>query len=106
MVSEIVFNNDGTRLATGSMDRTARVWDAATGREVLEFTHQLGVEGVAFSPNGRKLATGSEDGMVRVIPLDTEELLRLARSRVTRPLRPEECMRYLHSACSVTVPSR
>ena len=106
MVTGIVFNNDGTRLATGSMDRTARVWDAATGREVLEFTHQLGVEGVDFSPDGRKLATGSEDGMVRVIPLDTEELLRLARSRVTRPLRPEECMRYLHSVCPVVAPSR
>ena len=106
MVTGIVFNNDGTRVATGSLDRTARVWDAAAGREVLEFTHQLGVEDVDFSPDGSKLATGSEDGMVRVIPLDTEELLRLARSRVTRRPRPEECARYMHSACPALVPSR
>jgi WD40 repeat protein len=99
MVTVIVFSHDGTRVATGSLDRTAIVWDAASGRELFNFTHTTGVEDVDFSPNGRQLATGTDDGMVRVIPLDLEELLQLAGARVTRSLTPAECRKYLHSEC-------
>ena len=99
VVTGIAFNKDGTRVATGSLDRTAIVWDTASGRELLSFAHAAGVGDVDFSPDGRRLVTGSEDGMVRVIPLDLEELLQLAHSRVTRSLTPEECDKYLHHAC-------
>ncbi len=79
-----------------------KVWDAASGRELFNFTHSnFGVGDVAFSPDGRHLATGADDGMVRLIPLDLEELLRLAGSRTTRELRPEECQKHLHSECPV-----
>ena len=97
-VKSIVFNGDGTRLATASSDRTARVWDVA-GHELFKFTHASGVTDLDFSPDGRLLATGSEDGTVHVMPLDPKELLQLARSRVTRRLVTEECKKYLHSAC-------
>jgi WD40 repeat protein len=101
-VTAIVFSKDGTRVATSSADRTVKVWDAASGRELFNFTHSnFGVGDVAFSPDGRHLATGADDGMVRLIPLDLEELLRLAGSRTTRDLRPEECQKHLHSECLV-----
>jgi WD40 repeat protein len=99
MVTAIVFNNDGTRIAAASLDRTVIVWDTDSGSELLGFTHAMGVEDLDFSPDGRRLATGSDDGTVRVIPLDLEELLQLARSRVTRSLKPEECAKYLHRTC-------
>jgi len=99
-ITAVVFSKDGTRIATSSSDRTAKVWDAASGRELSSYTHNnVGVADVAFSPDGRHLATGSDDGMVRLIPLDLEELLNLASSRKTRELRPEECRKYLHSEC-------
>ena len=34
-VSDVVFSPDGTRIATASFDGTVKLWDAATGQEVL-----------------------------------------------------------------------
>jgi hypothetical protein len=55
---------------------------------------------VAYDPDGRWLATASIDGTARVYVLSIEELVSLARSRVTRSLTDQECHQYLHlDAC-------
>ena len=48
----------------GSLDKTARLWDPATGEHRRTLTgHTNTVFGVAFSPDGRLLATaGLDDG--------------------------------------------
>ena len=52
----VAFNPDGTRIATGSGDLTAKVWDARTGSLQLELLGHMGqVYGVAFSPDGRRI---------------------------------------------------
>jgi WD40 repeat protein len=56
----------GGTIVTGGQDRTARLWDAATGRELGRLDHGGGVSAVAFSPDGRKVASASLDGTVRV----------------------------------------
>ncbi len=66
-VTSVSWSPDGTRLATGSRDGTAKVWDAASGRELLTLRGHAGpVLSVAWSPDGQRLATGNEDGMARV----------------------------------------
>src|ERR1035438_8265012 len=59
-VTSVAFSPDGKRIVTGSEDKTAKVWDAATGRELLalqEHTHW--VTSVAFSPDGKRIVTGA-----------------------------------------------
>ncbi len=65
-VDGIVFSPDGKRLATTSYDGSARVWDAASGKELLRLQHDAEVTEIAFSPDGTRLATASADGTARV----------------------------------------
>jgi hypothetical protein len=54
-----------------------------------------GLGSVAFSPDGRFVATAG-DLAVRVYVLPLDDLISLARSRLTRQLTADECRRYLH----------
>ena len=65
-VRSVAFSPDGTKIATGSEDGTARVFDAAASGELCRLNHDGPVRSVAFSPDGTKIATGSEDGTARV----------------------------------------
>ena len=60
------FARDGKHIASGSGDRTVRVWDIESGREVLNLSIEDGVTTVAISPGGEYVAAGSLDKSVRV----------------------------------------
>ncbi len=77
-VYAVAFSPDGTRVATASSDRTARVFDAATGTELARLDHHGMVSAVAFSPDGTRAATASDDGAARIFDAATgTELARL-----------------------------
>jgi WD40 repeat protein len=63
----------------GADDKTAKVWDAKTGTELLPSRGiQTGVNSVAYSPDGQRLVTGSYDKTAKVWDAKTgTELLTL-----------------------------
>lgn len=63
----VAWSPDGTKLAYGGKDHTARIHDAST-RELLVTLRDHGddVTGVVFSPDGARVATTCRDGIVRV----------------------------------------
>jgi WD40 repeat protein len=101
LVLRIAFSKDGTRLASASFDRLAKVWNVNTGEELASlYGNASNVFGVSFSPDGSQLATAGADGTVRTYTLDIEDLITLAKSRLTRTLTQAECQKYLHmSSC-------
>jgi WD40 repeat protein/serine/threonine protein kinase len=66
-VSSVAFSPDGQRLASGSSDKTLKVWDSATGKELFALKGHGGVvTSVAFSPDGQRLASASIDQTVKI----------------------------------------
>jgi WD40 repeat protein len=66
-VNSAQFSPDGTRVVTASLDKTARVWDAQTGKPISEpMIHQNDVNSAQFSPDGTRVATASWDKTSRV----------------------------------------
>jgi WD40 repeat protein/transcriptional regulator with XRE-family HTH domain len=95
----IAFSSNGQLLATASTDRTAKVWDVSAGASAPPLTlhgHTGPVLDVAFSPDGTRLVTVSGDGTARVYALNIDDLITIAKSRLTRSLTEQECQQYLH----------
>jgi WD40 repeat protein len=66
-VTSASFSPDGARVATASLDRTARVWSAdGAGTPIVLAGHRGEINAVAWSPDGKLLVTSSEDRTARV----------------------------------------
>ncbi len=60
-VFQAEFSSDGARILTASRDKTAKLWDAASGKLIASFEHPDGLYHAAFSPDGARILTASGD---------------------------------------------
>ena len=62
-VESVQFDATGLRCATGSVDQSARVWDATTGKLIRKFEHRGDVVSVAFEAGGTQLVAYADESV-------------------------------------------
>jgi WD40 repeat protein len=75
-VNSISISKNGQIIASGSSDRTVRVWSTSSGQQLLQLVgHFDTILAVAISNNGDYVASASADGKVKLWRLQTGELV-------------------------------
>ncbi len=79
-ISAIALSPDGETLATGSQDKTIKLWNVETGKLICTFgnyltwgAHTEGIWSLTFSRDGEILASSSHDGTIKVWNLRTRD---------------------------------
>jgi WD40 repeat protein len=87
-VQGLVFNHDGSILASASEDRTVKLWNTTTFELIETLTgHSSWVYDVSFNQDGRILASASEDRTVKLWNTTTFELINTYTGHTERVLR-------------------
>ncbi len=94
-VSTVEYDREGRLLATTALDDTARIWSATSGDTLVVLP---GAGNADLSPDGRRVLIGENRARIHSCDVcgDLDDLLALAKRRVSRDFTAAERERYLH----------
>jgi WD40 repeat protein len=98
-ITGLAFSPDGKILVSTDWDGLTKLWDLDKQQERLTLFHEdTSAYSVTFSPDGKFLAVAGD--AVRIFLPRVDDLVALARDRLTRSLTTEECQQFLRlEAC-------
>jgi len=102
-ITSISFSKDGKYIATGSEDRTIKLWDILTGREIRTILgHSDKINSILFSPDSRYIASASSDNTIKIFEIETglEYMTLTGHSREVNSISFSPDGRYLASSSS------
>src|SRR5262249_12475796 len=75
----LAVSHDGRFILSGGHDKTLRLWDANTGKQIWQLVaHRDVLRSVAFSPDGKRALSSGQDGAVHLWDIETGRALRRA----------------------------
>jgi len=75
-VFSVSISPDGKILASGSIDKTIKLWDVSNGSLIHTLSSYYAILSVSFSPDGKILASGSRDGTIKLWNVSDGSLIR------------------------------
>ncbi|RNC67546.1 MAG: hypothetical protein ED859_14220 [Desulfuromonadales bacterium] len=92
----ISFSSDGKLLASGSFDKSVRIWDVASGRQIgpALILHKDAVYKVAFTKKNKQLLSAGADGVIISWDIDIDENKKKAIDIAARNFSPQELSYY------------
>jgi len=78
LINAVEITKDGKFVLTASDDKTIKLWDAISGKEIQTYRgHKTGVLCIEVSNDGKTLVSGSKDGQVIVWNLETAKQIKI-----------------------------
>ncbi len=79
-VTALAFSPDGTRIVSGSADKSVRVWQADSGQAIVSARGHTGrVTSVVFTPDAKRIASAGLDGTIVIVDAETGQQIRVLR---------------------------
>jgi WD40 repeat protein/tetratricopeptide (TPR) repeat protein len=96
-VNHAIFSPNGQRIITTSRDKTTRIWDASTGKQLAVLQHESDVDFAVFTRDGQYIITKSiigGDVIIWRVFSTTQDLIDYARTVVPRQLTLEQRKKF------------
>lgn len=74
-INFISFSPDGKYIVSASDDKSIRLWDVVTGRELMVFHDTKSVKLAIFSPDNLKILSGNDEGNIKLWDIGTGEMI-------------------------------